>query len=69
MNSFKNAVYSSVKVKDKEGAYTQDDINDNLPDGYYKYYRYTEVEQNVAYITAFFAQKYTRPFLFFYKRV
>ena len=38
MNSFKDAVYSSVTVAGNEGAYTQDNINDKLPDGYYKYY-------------------------------
>ena len=49
MNSFKNAVYSSVKVKDKEGAYTQEEINDKLPNGYYKYYLVAQGEQ--AFIT------------------
>lgn len=49
MSSFKNAVHSPVTISGVEGAYTQDNIDDKLPDGYYRYYLMFNNEQ--AYIT------------------
>ena len=45
MKSFRMAVYKPVNIEGVEGIYTEDVINDKLPDGFYKYYLVLNDEQ------------------------
>ena len=45
MKSFKEAAYLAVTIAGNDAAYSEDDINDKLPEGYYKYYFMLNGEQ------------------------